>query len=288
MQNRFKDWGDARVFLAVVREGSTLAAARVLGINQTTVARRVDVLEHTLGVTLFEKTTRGACPTEAANALLPAAEALESAALAFENQAMEHSLMDAPPIRLTAFDSAMAGNLGKVIAAFSEENPNISFEFIASERVLDLCKGEADVALRLSSAITDDRLIVTRLGDHAWTYYASKAYAAKNGVPEAYVADLAPHKVALLAHIPSKRRGVMRCATADDLRMAIIAGQAIGPLPTFDGDQNPNLVRCFPPPHGSTLNAFLVTSPDAYKRPIVRKFTAFAAPILRRYFKNFD
>lgn len=288
MQNRFKDWGDARVFLAVAREGSTLAAARVLGINQTTVSRRIDVLEHALGVTLFEKTTRGACLTEAGEDLLSAAEALETAAVEFETQAIEHSLKDAPPIRLTAFDSAMVGNLGKIIAAFSEENPNISFEFIAAERILDLCKGEADIALRLSPAIADDRLIVTRLGELAWTYYASKAYAAKNGVPEAYVEDLAPHKVALLAHIPSKRKGVQRCATADDLRMAILAGQAIGPLPTFDGDQNPNLIRCFPPPHGSKLNAFLVTSPDAHKRPIVRKFTAYAAPILRRYFKSFD
>ncbi|WP_375254246.1 LysR family transcriptional regulator [Yoonia sp.] len=287
MQSRFKDWGDARVFLAVAREGSTLAAARVLGINQTTVSRRIDVLEHVLGVALFEKTTRGARTTEAGKALLTAAEALEAAALTFEALAIEQSLRDAPPIRLTAFDNAMAGSLGKIIAAFSEENPDISFEFIASERILDLCKGEADVALRLSPAIADERLIVTRLGDHAWTYYASKAYAAKNGVPKAYVDDLAPHKVALLAHISSKRRGVMRCATADDLRMAIAAGQAIGPLPTFEGDKNPNLVRCFPPPYGSTLNAFLVTSPDAHKRPMVRKFTAFAAPILRRYFKNF-
>ena len=286
MQSLFKDWGDARIFLAVAREGSTLAAARILGINQTTVARRIGVLEHALGVTLFDKTTRGACPTKAAKALLPAAEALEAAALSFEAQATEHGLKDAPPIRITAFDSAMAGNLGQIIATFSEENPNVSFEFIAAERVLDLIKGEADVAVRLSPAITDDRLIVTRLGVHFWTYYASKTYATNNPLPDAYAEDLRPHRVALLAHIASKRPNVLRCATGDDLRMAITTGQAIGPLPTFEGDLNPNLVRCFPPPHGSALNAFLVTAPDAYKRPEVRKFTAFAAPILRRYFKD--
>ncbi len=286
MQSLFKDWGDARIFLAVAREGSTLAAARILGINQTTVARRIGVLEHALGVTLFDKTTRGACPTGAAKALLPAAEALEAAALSFEAQATEHSLKDAPPIRITAFDSAMAGNLGQIIAAFSEENPNVSFEFIAAERILDLVKGEADVAVRLSPAITDDRLIVTRLGDHAWTFYASKTYAANNPLPDKFSKDLRPHRVALLAHIPSKRSNVLRCATADDLRMAIATGQGIGPLPTFEGDENPDLVRCFPPPHGTSLNAFLVTAPEAYKRPEIRKFTAFAAPILRRYFKD--
>ena len=63
MQSKFREWGDFRVFLAVMREGSTLAASRGLGINQTTVSRRIDVLENALGVTFFEKSTRGACPT---------------------------------------------------------------------------------------------------------------------------------------------------------------------------------------------------------------------------------
>ena len=87
MQSRFRDWGDVRIFLAVVREGSTLAAARVLGINQTTVARRLDVLEQAVGLKLFEKTTRGSVPTDAANALLANAEQLEQCALAFDAQA---------------------------------------------------------------------------------------------------------------------------------------------------------------------------------------------------------
>lgn len=141
MQSRFKDWGDVRVFLAVVREGSTLAASRVLSINQTTVARRIDVLEQALGLTLFEKTTRGSTPTESAMTLLPTAEALEQCVLNFETTAgAERGRADAP-IRVTTFDHAVIGNIGQVVSEFVAENPGASFEFIAAERHLDLIKG---------------------------------------------------------------------------------------------------------------------------------------------------
>ena len=147
MQNRFRDWGDVRVFLAVMREGSTLAASRHLGINQTTVSRRIDVLEHTLGLTLFERTTRGAEPTEHATALLPFADSLEQAALAFEAAAETRRNSASEPIRITAFENEAFGDIGAVVAEFVDENPGVSFEFVFSERSLDLMKGEADVAL---------------------------------------------------------------------------------------------------------------------------------------------
>lgn len=286
MQSGFKDWGDARIFLAVYREGSTLAAARILGINQTTVARRIGVLEHTLGLTLFEKTTRGACPTETATRLAPFAEKLESAALAFESEALAEQGRTLAPIRITAFDQMVVGDLGRIVSDFGDENPGSTFEFITTERKLDLMKGEADVAIRLTYAISDERLIARKVGGTSWTYYASRAYAEKNGTPDAFTDDMSPHRVILLSHVNSSRPNVRRCASASDLRTAIIGGQGIGPLPTFEGDRDPNLVRCFDPPHSSELNVWIVTSPDAYKRADVRRFTAFAAPRISRFIKG--
>ena len=282
MQSQFKDWGDARIFLAVFREGSTLAAARILGINQTTVARRINVLEHTLGLTLFEKSTRGACPTASATRLLPFAETVEAAANALADAAMSEQDRGNPPIRITAIDRAMEGKIGRVIAAFVESNPAATFEFVAAERMLDLIKGEADVALRISPAITDDRLIARKLGQSNWTYYAARSYAEKNGMPETFADDMGPHRILLLAHVASKRHNVLRCASAEDLRMAIRTGQGIGPLPILDGDNDPDMIRCFDPPAGSDMSVWLVTSPEAYKRADVRRFTAFAAPLLSR------
>ncbi|MEX0347189.1 MAG: LysR family transcriptional regulator [Rhizobiaceae bacterium] len=282
MQSRFKDWGDIRIFLAVIREGSTLAASRVLGINQTTVARRIDVLEQALGLTVFEKSTRGSKPTEAALRLLPLAEALETAAENLEQEAVAEQTRVNPPIRMTAFDHTMFGDLGQVVAEYVEENPGATFEFIAAERHLDLIRGDADVALRMSREITDDRLIARKVGQTRWTYYAARTYAEKYGAPDAYIENMEPHRVILLNHVTTRRQNVVRCASADDVRMAIRTGQGVGPLPIFDGDSDPDLVRCFEPPDGSDLFVWLITSPEAHKRPEVRRFTAYAAPRISR------
>ncbi|GAA6208419.1 LysR family transcriptional regulator [Cognatishimia sp. WU-CL00825] len=288
MQNRFRDWGDVRVFLAVMREGSTLGAARQLGINQTTVALRIDVLEHTLCLTLFERTTRGAEPTAQARTLLPFAEALETAASAFELEAENESGRASAPIRVTAFEDEMNGNIGAVVAEFVKKHPGVSFEFVFTERELDLMKGEADIALRMTSAVSDDRLIARKVGHLQWTYYASQAYAATHTLPAEFSPDMEEHRVHLLNHFPSNRRNLVRCATPNDLLMAIQTGQGIGPFPVTVGDPNPNLVRCFDPPPGSDLAVWLVVSPAAHKRPEVRRFTDFAASRIARNLKGFS
>ena len=83
MQSDFRDWSDVRVFLAVVRAGSTLAASKGLGMAQPTVARRIEALEHALGLVLFERDTRGFQPTAEAQALIEAAHSVEAATTDF-------------------------------------------------------------------------------------------------------------------------------------------------------------------------------------------------------------
>lgn len=286
MQNRFKDWGDVRVFLAVMRAGSTLAAARLLEINQTTVSRRIDVLEHALAATLFDRSTRGAKPTELALTLQPFAEALEKAALSFEKEARAVSDNASQVIRITAFDDEINGSIGRVVAEFSQKNPGVSFEFIFSERKLDLMKGEADIALRMSPEVSDDRLIARKVGQSRWTYYASQLYASNRAMPPTYMPDMEDHTVILLNHVPSKRRNLMRCASSTDIVTAIQTGQGIGPLPVTVGDAKAGLVRCFDPPPGSELPVWLIVSPESQKRREIRRFTEFAAPRIKRYLKE--
>ena len=173
-----------------------------------------------------------------------------------------------------------------MVAEFVEEYPRVSFEFIFSERALDLMKGEADVALRMSPAISDDRLIARKVGQTQWTYYASHAYAATHTLPGEFSDDMEDHRVVLLSHFTSKRRNILRCATSSDMAMAIQTGQGIGPFPVTIGDANPSLVRCFDPPPGSDLPVWLIASPSANKRPEIRRFTAFAAPRIARNLKG--
>ena len=87
MNSQFKNWSDLRVFLAVFRLGSTLAASKKLGIAQPTVSRRIDALEAEVGLTLFDRDTRGFKPTDFAKLLLPLAEEMERVAEKFDRKA---------------------------------------------------------------------------------------------------------------------------------------------------------------------------------------------------------
>src|SRR6056297_393960 len=102
MKSALGNWTDIRVFLAVLRAGSTLGAARSLGMAQPTVARRIDALEHGLHLELFRRDTRGFHPTPAALALREAAEAMERAAETLEGVARGARNAPDPPIRITA------------------------------------------------------------------------------------------------------------------------------------------------------------------------------------------
>lgn len=87
MKSFFRDWSDVRVFPAVLRTGSTLAAPRILGLSQPTVARRIDELEHALGLVLFTRDLRAFHPTAEVLALTADATAMESAAAGFARSA---------------------------------------------------------------------------------------------------------------------------------------------------------------------------------------------------------
>ena len=87
------DWNDIRLFLAVAESGSALGAARLLGLNQTTVTRRMDVLERQLGLTLFERRTMGYRLTEDGEVLLAAARPMGELANAIESHTTRGMLL---------------------------------------------------------------------------------------------------------------------------------------------------------------------------------------------------
>ncbi len=180
-KNGFRNWSDLRVFLAVIRAGSTLAASRNLGIAQPTVARRIEALEHEVGLTLFERDTRGFRPTEAARTLLPQAEAMERAASDFATQARD--LTCQRPIRITAVSSNFSPRVMQIINDFSAQHPEAQFEFLPGVKVFDLSAGEADIALRLTQSEPDQELICRKISAVRFTLYGSRGHAEKSGLP---------------------------------------------------------------------------------------------------------
>jgi DNA-binding transcriptional LysR family regulator len=298
MTRRFRSWSDVRVFLAVVREGSTLAASRSLEMAQPTVARRIDALEHETGLVLFERDPRGFHATAAAQALVPVAEALEQAAGAFETTA--EGLSRPAPIRVTAAVSNFSPRVTEIFTEFSALHPEVDFEFLSSVRTLDLIGGEADVALRVTRSEPDPRLVRRLVSTARFTVYGSAAYAAMHGLPDRPEAlqghvfvDYAREDVRF-----STRDWLLRHVTPDRITItfgetqlvdaAIRSGRALGiaNVRRMDEDEAAGkVVRCFDPPEDWSAPHYLLISPQAWRRTEVKTFVKFFAPRYARIFK---
>lgn len=288
MNSRFTNWSDIRVFLAVLRSGSTLAASKTLGMAQPTVARRIEALEHTLGLTLFDRDTRGFKPTKAALLLKVSAEAMEKNASALAETAL--SLNNAAPnaIRFTGVPEVFSENLAAILAEYRDLHPEVSFDFLATPDTLDMAKGEADVAVRYTNEITDPTLICRKISEAQTTLYGTSSYIRNFG-KISNSDDLRGHKFILLKNgMHTFRRWiesridpdqiVMESDTYQGVVAAVMSGFGAGLLGVGLADGTATLHRIMDPLDEMTITTWLITSPQAHKRPEVRSFTKFFAP----------
>lgn len=298
MQNVFQSWSDIRVFLAVVRKGSTLAASRELGLAQPTVARRIEALEHEIGLDLFLRDTRGFRPTEAAQALLQHAEQIEQSASAFEVRAQE--IRHARPIRITAFPANLNDQVMRIFSEFSERHPEYPLEFLPGIKPLDLAGGEADIAMRISWSPLNPDLICRHISTARFTLFGSSKYAERHGLPGG-PEEMKHHALFtfqrddippvfhnwLLSHAPPSaiKRSFSEASLMD---AAVRAGQGLGILNirmTESEEKAGTLIRCFEPPDALCAPHVLLVSPQANRRPEVKTFTRFFGPRYAALFK---
>src|SRR4051812_11294056 len=174
------DWDQVRVFLAVARAGQLAGAAARLGLDVSTVSRRIDRLEAELGVHLFDRTRDGTMATAAAEAMLPAAEDMErglaqfaAAGGAIETTAEGGVRLAAPPGRADAF-------IAPLLARFNQRSPRVAVELDASIGYADLTRREADLALRAQRPRSGDLIAVKVVSTRALPL-TSPEYAAELG-----------------------------------------------------------------------------------------------------------
>lgn len=295
MQNDFRNWSDVRVFLSVVREGSTLAASRKLGLAQPTVARRIEALEQALQLQLFERDTRGFKPTANGKQLFELAEGVEAAMVRFSDKAGDLSV--GKPIRITAYSGNFSPRMIDIVNEFSSKNPNVAFEFLPSVKALDLMAGEADIALRLARSEPDQNLICRKISDARWALFAGQEYAEKSGLPASRT-DLAGHRFVtfqrgdvpnvfhewLLENV-SPEQIVATFSELDLMHAAIRSGQGLGisNVKLVEGDET--LIQCFGEIEELSVPQLMLVSPDSYRRPEVKAFIKFFAPRYAAIFK---
>jgi DNA-binding transcriptional LysR family regulator len=281
------DWNDVRVFLAVARGGSTLAASRILNVNQTTVARRVAALEQALGFALFDRLQSGYRPTEVGELIRGAAERLESEAEVLARLAAQHGRKLSGVIRVTTNESMANALLTPCLAEFAELYPDIQIQVLVDDRRVDIAGGEADVAIRAGSRPTDPDLVIRKLCVAAWAFYCSTRYAERRGFPRS-LEDLNGHLLlggdGVLARAPAvlwmeantpDSTIVNRSNSLTNLIVALRAGLGVGPLPCMEGDAAADLVRCFAPPPEFESEVLLIIRSELRDVPRVRAFIDF-------------
>ena len=296
------DWNDLRYFLAVARDGSTLAAAKVLRVSQTTVARRIAALESALGFPLFEKRQAGYALTPAGEELRSRAEQVEQAAEAFSEAASAKSRDVSGTVKITTEEVYAITILAPLLRELHETYPDIVIELDTSQQVRDLGAGEADISLR--STKKDSQLAAGLVGRQLciddWALYCSRDYAARHGVPTTRAemkkhpfiggggGQLWIHYQAWLQSLGLESQVAMHHATSGGLLSGVRSGFGIAVLPCVVADGDPDLVRCVPPPaeHGRIL--WLFTHERCRHTPRVRAVIDFLYERLSRHVRKLE
>jgi DNA-binding transcriptional LysR family regulator len=280
------DWGDLKFFLATARRGSTLAAARELGVNQTTIARRIGALETALSVRLFDRHRDGYRLSEAGAVILTQAERVASEAETFE-RLLEQGKRDlAGVIRVTATQEFAEVLLTPWLAEFIDLYPGIKVEVIATERCLDLARGEADIAIRAGKQPRESSILVRKLADCPWGLYCSRGYAAKHGAPTC-ADDLNDHLLIgadgrlttldpfiWLAKAAPRATVRSLCNTISNMLVAVRTGHGVGALPRDIGIAQKDLIECLPMPDFN-YGWYLITREALRDVPRVKAFNRF-------------
>lgn len=198
------DWDQIRVFLAVARAGQLAGAAGRLGLDVSTVSRRLDKLEQELGVHLFDRTREGTVATAAAEAMLVAAEDMERALAGFAAAVDAIETVAEGVVRLTAMPGVTDAFVAPALAEFHRRFPQVQVELDASVGYADLTRREADLAIRAMRPRSGD-LIATRIAQTQAIPMTSAAYAAELGKLKRWTDARWITWGADLAHIPTAR-----------------------------------------------------------------------------------
>jgi DNA-binding transcriptional LysR family regulator len=281
------DWDDLKYFLAVARHGSTLAAARSLGQSQSTVQRRLVRLEQRIGQQLVLRHPTGYRLTELGGEMRLHAERVEVAIDAFQRRLVAADSSMTGVIRVTcpeAFGTRLADS--RLIEAFAKRHPDLNVELTIGGELLDLAKGEADIAIRAAAPV-EGALFGRKVGEVEWALYADRSYVERHGGVST-LAEIGRHAVVQfdggLTDHPAARwlqrtapeaRIVARSSNLATLLMAVKSGTAIAPMPMTVEGRDTNLIRLCGPIPSLVTTLYLLIHEDLKQTPRVRAFFDF-------------
>ncbi|WP_367068713.1 LysR family transcriptional regulator [Oryzisolibacter sp. LB2S] len=253
------DWDNLRYFLELARVGTLAAAARRMGVEHTTVARRIQALEKQMGAPLFARDAAGHRLSEAGRQLLPAVEAMETACLGVERASPANSASAGPTglVRVGVTEGFGTLILAPHLARLTQRHPHLSIDLLALPRMLHLSRREADIVISLERPKRGS-VIVTKLADYRLYLYGQREYLARRPLVArredlrhhdfiSYVDDLLFTKeLQFIDELWPPERFALRSTSVTAQYEAVRAGAGLAVLPAFIADRDPILARVLP------------------------------------------
>lgn len=297
MASRF-DWDDLQSFLAVARSGRLTLAARRMGVDHTTLGRRLTSLEHALGATLFERHATGYSLTQQGETLLRNAEAMEGMALTIMEELAGSGAKLSGAVRVGAPDGFGSFFLAPRIGRLGAAHPDLEVQLVAMPRLFSLSKREADIAITVAQPEAG-RLHARKLTDYELGLYASRAYL-ESAAPIRGTADLAAHRFISyiddllyspeLDYVPQVSREIrpyLKSASLVAQFRAVQAGSGVAILPCFMVAGEQDLVRLLPAEVKLMRSFWLVMHSDVRHLSRIRVTAEFIAEEVRRHARLF-
>ena len=266
------DWDDLRYALAVAEGGSLSAASRRLGVNHSTVYRRLGALESELGTRLFDRDSGQLTPTAAGEDLLQSARRVDADLQALDRRLAGRDSSLSGSLRLTAPDDIALDLLLAPLADFRAAYPGVALEVVIDNRMLSLTRREADLAVRPTSQ-PPETLVGRRVGALGSAIYGGRNLRAapEEGPWIAWDEDAGPPALHrwMAKHVAPETIAYRSNSLLHQLA-ACRAGMGLAVLPCFLGDAALDLTRQGPPEPGLVTDLWLLTHPDLRRTARIR------------------
>jgi DNA-binding transcriptional LysR family regulator len=273
-------WEDVRVLLALLGTRNLIEAGARLDMDRSTVSRRLTALEQSLGVRLFSRTREGLRPTSAIERIRPYAERMEIEASALSLAAKATESEASGVVRVATTEALGAFLVAEGLLGLRDQHQDLVIEILGGNRPVDLERGEADIAVRMTPLRGAD-LRARCVAKMPIGLFASPSYLRSRGAIRGETA-LRGHDVLLpsgeLTHLPEAKwlatrqgvRVVFQSSSMPALVAAAVQGMGVVPLTLAWGDRDPGLERVFAIPEIPRRSVWLVTHIEAGARPAVK------------------
>ncbi|ADH91671.1 transcriptional regulator, LysR family [Ancylobacter novellus DSM 506] len=295
MAEAFKNlaWDDFRLIKAVADAKGLPAAAAAMGVNHSTVFRRLKQIEEALGAVLFERHRTGYALTPAGEEMVALANRLDEEITAVGRKLAGREPAPSGELRVTTPDSLLIHLLMPMLATFRERYPEVRLDMVLSNQALNLSKRDADVAVRATDN-PPENLVGRRVARIAWALYGRAADFPAPG--EVSPEELDAHNwvslgdslgslktVKFVQENVAPEKVAYKINSVLGLAEAVEAGIGIGHIPCFIGDARPSLVRLGPANDDYAADLWLLTHPDLRHSPRVRAFLDFLGGEIARH-----